>query len=137
MCHFLLPFSQYSRPNHCGTSTASTHIESNCACCSGQSLFVSFWVTGFGQSKAIPVNYPEQVILVTVRPVVTVMAKWLPIQPMAIYHVYLCITHLLSSRKVKALIRVFYTVRYKGDAKLWLYVRYRRIPLPYHIMKVP
>ena len=64
-------------------STATTHIGSSCACSGGQSRFCSRFDKWFGQSKAVPVNYPKPIIPLF-RAVVTVMAKWLYIQPIAI-----------------------------------------------------
>ncbi len=68
---------------HCPMSTATTHIGSSCACSGGQSRFWSRFGKLFGQSKAVPVSYPKR-ITPLFRAVVTVMAKWLYIQPMAI-----------------------------------------------------
>ncbi len=69
---------------HCPISTATTHIESRCSCSGGQIRFALVLVGGFGQSKQpVPRRYPKPIIPM-VRAVVTVMAKWLYIQPMAI-----------------------------------------------------
>ncbi len=65
------------------TCTATTHIGSSCACSGGQSRFWSRFGKWFGQSKAVPVSYPKPIIP-QFHAVVTVMAKWLYIQPMAI-----------------------------------------------------
>ncbi len=64
-------------------STATTRIGSSCACSDGQSRFLSRFGKWVGQSKAVPVSYPQPIIPLF-RAVVTVMAKWLYIQPMAI-----------------------------------------------------
>ncbi len=42
-----------------------------------------FWVPGVGQSKAVP-DSDQEPIIPLFRALVTVMAKWLYIQPMAI-----------------------------------------------------
>ncbi len=65
---------------HYSMSTATTHIGSSCACSE------SFWShvgKCIGQSKAVPVSNPKPIIPLF-RAVVTVMTKWLYIQPMAI-----------------------------------------------------
>ena len=69
---------------HCPISTVTTHIGSSCACSGGQSCFWSRFDKWFGQSKAVPVRYPQPTIPLF-RAIVTAMAKWLYIQPMAIY----------------------------------------------------
>ncbi len=68
---------------HCPMSTATTHIGSSCACSGAQSRFWSRFGKWFDQSKAVPVSY-RQPIIPQFRAIVTVMAKWLYIQPMTI-----------------------------------------------------
>ncbi len=67
---------------HYRISTTTTHIGCSCPCSSSQSRFVSFWVTGLGQSKAVLDSHPEPIITVFWAAVI-VIAKWLCIQPMA------------------------------------------------------
>ncbi len=40
------------------------------------------------------------------------------------------ITHLLSLRKIRAVLRVFYTMHYIDDAKGWLYLEKYSVALP-------
>ncbi len=68
---------------HCHMSTATTHIGSSCACSGFQSRVWSRFGKWFGQSKAVPVSCPKPIIPLF-RAVVTVMAKWLYIELMAI-----------------------------------------------------
>ncbi len=63
-------------------------------------------------------RYPKPIIPLF-RAVVTVMAKWLYIEPMAIWS-YI-IAHLLSLSKIRALLGAFYIMRYIENAKGWLY----------------
>ncbi len=64
----------------CPISTAITHIGS---CAWAQSRFGLVLVTGFDQSKAVLASHIKPTIPLF-RSVVTVMSKWLYIQPMAI-----------------------------------------------------
>ncbi len=69
--------------SYCPISTATTHIGSSCACSGGESRFGLVLVDGLGQSKAVPVGHPKPIIPLF-RAIVTVMAKILYIQPIAI-----------------------------------------------------
>ncbi len=66
--------------SHCPMSTVTILT---CACSGGLSRFWSHFGKWFGQSKAVPISYPKPIVPL-IRAVVTVMAKWLHIEPMAI-----------------------------------------------------
>ncbi len=72
---------------HGPISAATTHIGSSCASTGDQSRLDHALVTGLGQSIAGPVSYPKpgpKPIIPLFCAAVTVMAKWLYIQQMAI-----------------------------------------------------
>ncbi len=66
-------------------NTATVHIENTCSCaCSGdESSFALILVTPLSQSKAVSVSHPKPIIPLF-HTIVTVISKWLYIQPMAI-----------------------------------------------------
>ncbi len=98
---------------HCPINTATTHIGSHCACSRGQCHFVSFWVTGLGQSKAAPDNHPE--------PNHNTKLRCRHSDGEVVIHStnghLVFITRLFLMSKIQAFLKAFYTVRYIDDAK--------------------
>ncbi len=94
---------------HCPMSTATTHIGSSCACSGGQSRSWSRFCKWFGQSKAVPVSYPKTNH--------TTVSRCRHCDGEVVYHStnghLILITHLLSLSKIRALLREFYTMRYR------------------------
>ncbi len=98
---------------------ATTHLHGHCEI---GSCFVSFGVhvTGLGQSKAVPDSRP--------KPKATV-SRCRHCDGEVVVHstnghlvliTLILITRLLSLSKIRAVLRVFYTMRYIDDAKGWL-----------------